>query len=961
MWIILLDHSGSMGDPFQGEAEFAGRVRESNALTKLESAKQALLTDLASLGTSTRIAIIAFTDQVSLRYEGLSGQMEEIRAELDRLQPNDGTDIANALDFAVKYVAGVTELRGPRQVLVISDGLSDLDAARTAAERLVEAASGAIHAILIDPTEEGEQLARAIAIGGRVDAVTSPGELRAGVAAGAREELKASDDPALVVAGFRREAELVTRQVAPEERVAFTAAYPGLVSPAQWYSLLVYCHTVRLNDAVVNLIAHHRDELGVIPATSTVGAQLSRGMLLRLAPQLDGVLFNPAQQEITWLEDIQEASFRLLAQPALAGHVLLGAIEIYAGPVLIAQLPLSVRVRAPSEPSEDEEYETVKGRTFETIFASYAHVDGDIVDACAEVYRALGIYMLIDRTALASGENWRDKIAALIQDADLFQLYWSRASKGSPEVAKEWREALDLQSRKGDLFIRPLYWEQPLPEPPSDLRHLHFARLDLGALAGSVGQSPRASLPLVRPPGVGVHTLAAVVPLVSRPSPETIAQIRQDAGFAVRFLEETTGLRYYPAPTLLVDDYLVETVRRLEVAAVSSVPESLKAEAKALVDTVGAILLTLNVRGFRSDLGQEAFEEAFGRGRVLSGEQWDEVLWQCEGASHYLRLAIEEPLNPAWMRMRDALSARGVPGAETRLDLAATVVAFLETVGGILAAGGQTLGDFSSTLKCGIPFSSWEHVRGSVPIGLVDARPADWSQPGGEQVVLLTGLFSGILRLFHSAASRLTEILQGSGPPIVNLVAEVATHGIYAPPDASAVDDALQRWALERNIIPALTLPAAPRILLSADAQRRFEERVRSHTPAGIDHHALAVSFRRAVLVHEHFHAAVQTGLDADGTAALGVDARDAWAEAMPLNESLAVWLELHLARDDLVLSELVWGYIRGGSYPAWPYRGAEWIEDRFQVRGMDAVRSLIARLRNDPRSAMAESLMAAT
>jgi hypothetical protein len=26
-------------------------------------------------------------------------------------------------------------------------------------------------------------------------------------------------------------------------------------------------------------------------------------------------------------------------------------------------------------------------------------------------------------------------------------------------------------------FVRPLYWEQPMPEPPEELRDIHFARL----------------------------------------------------------------------------------------------------------------------------------------------------------------------------------------------------------------------------------------------------------------------------------------------------------------------------------------------------------------------------------------------------------------------------------------------------------------------------------------------------
>ena len=37
--------------------------------------------------------------------------------------------------------------------------------------------------------------------------------------------------------------------------------------------------------------------------------------------------------------------------------------------------------------------------------------------------------------------------------------------------------------------------------------------------------------------------------------------VREDLSEAVHYLEELTGLRYYPVPTLLVDEHVVKTVR----------------------------------------------------------------------------------------------------------------------------------------------------------------------------------------------------------------------------------------------------------------------------------------------------------------------------------------------------------------------------------------------------------------
>ena len=71
------------------------------------------------------------------------------------------------------------------------------------------------------------------------------------------------------------------------------------------------------------------------------------------------------------------------------------------------------------------------------------------------------------------------------------------------------------------------------------------------------------------------------------------------------------------------------------------------------------------------------------------------------------------------------------------------------------------------------------------------------------------------------------------------------------------------------------------------------------------------------------------------------------------LNESLAVWMELHYARDDEDLREIVMRYSGAGQYPGWPYAGAFEIEAQYQARGVEAVREWIERLRNDPAGAV--------
>ncbi len=248
MWIILFDHSGSMGDPFTGKKEFTGRSKTSKAAIKLDAAKQALLEHLRGLGSPSDIALIEFTSSASAVFDGSSDDLKGIQHVLDSLQAEDGTDISAALDLAAEYERTIQNILTVR-VLVISDGLSDRERAETAARKLA-ARRVIIDLILIDPTEEGEAVARAItAWNGSFWAVTSQEELSEQVKTAGEQERAQAEQAAAIVGAYEKEVAAVTGKVQPEDRLAFTAGYPGVVSPEIWYSLLIYLHTARTPDS----------------------------------------------------------------------------------------------------------------------------------------------------------------------------------------------------------------------------------------------------------------------------------------------------------------------------------------------------------------------------------------------------------------------------------------------------------------------------------------------------------------------------------------------------------------------------------------------------------------------------------------------------------------------------------------------------------------------------------------
>jgi hypothetical protein len=604
MWIILLDRSGSMGDPFAATDAHRppGRVRVTEAASKWLAAKEAVLDEVSGLDPAEAVCLIAFNTEAPVVFEGRAGEAAQLRSVLDALAPSGGTDVAAALDAAGEQMAR----RGTdatTSVEVVSDGLSDLAKAQAAAVKLGTRA-GRIDVVLIDPTPEGQAVARAVAVRGRVFSVSSASELKHDTGEAASRHLAEQERLRGALARIEEARNATLAAVPAPERLAMTAGYPGEPLTGLWYPLTLYLHVAAMRDEVRRRMDARGRRLGVPLDEVTARLTLIRGTWLTLTPRCDGVTFNPASQEVAWYEDVQEVAFRFYVSPEVAGQLLSGSIEACTAEGLpIARLGLSLRVRG-AESTEEEAWATVETEMFRSIFASYAHVDGAIVRRCAAAYRALGIEMFIDRDSLLAGQAWHPALLSLVDQADVFQLYWSEPAKLSAEVEKEWRHALTQRGAKGERFIRGVFWTTPMPKPPEALRDTHFGFLDLAAVEAKEPR-PEADAREDKPPetGQGATILSpaqeerraqeltpVVLPLVAGETRRSLARRRRDVASAVAFLESMTGLRHNEVPTILVDELLVREVRRRMAVVDDPPPVHADPQARAALEVWGKLL-----------------------------------------------------------------------------------------------------------------------------------------------------------------------------------------------------------------------------------------------------------------------------------------------------------------------------------------------------------------------------------
>jgi hypothetical protein len=295
-----------------------------------------------------------------------------------------------------------------------------------------------------------------------------------------------------------------------DDDVRFTVYRPRAVAPDRWYSMVAFAHKTEPYDDPVRGRIDPEEEVDRIATHVLDGAEarydhtdsdartsLVRGSELRFVPYVEGVEFNPKVVAFTWFEPVHYENFRLRASSAIDGTRARGTLSVFQGATLVGDVTLTIQVDAEAAAHVEPEKPDVTddAPSYRKIFASYSHDDVEIVKLIGKFMTATGDRFMRDWVELRSGEVWDDRLLQMIRDADVFELFWSQNSMESAYVRREWEYALSLGREN---FVRPVFWERPMPErvadglPPPELARLHFQAIDFDfdAARASAGATP---------------------------------------------------------------------------------------------------------------------------------------------------------------------------------------------------------------------------------------------------------------------------------------------------------------------------------------------------------------------------------------------------------------------------------------------------------------------------------------
>jgi len=228
-----------------------------------------------------------------------------------------------------------------------------------------------------------------------------------------------------------------------QDRLQFSAFYPRVAIAGEWHTLFVYAHITSALKAVRRDADKFRDALGLIHGE--VNAQtkepILKGTKITIVPSCQKVTFNPDRFSFRWLEDWQQIKFRFMPEEELAGSASNGEISVYVGPLIVATLKIAFLFETKEQnviSGVKDDVGKVTSYVYQRIFASYNHDDSSVVLACRNVSKILGNEYLIDIDKLRTGQYWNPAILKMIDDADIFQLFWSERAAQSQYVTQEW-------------------------------------------------------------------------------------------------------------------------------------------------------------------------------------------------------------------------------------------------------------------------------------------------------------------------------------------------------------------------------------------------------------------------------------------------------------------------------------------------------------------------------------------
>ena len=261
---------------------------------------------------------------------------------------------------------------------------------------------------------------------------------------------------------------------ASEDTIDCTVFAPPLASPGESLLVQVFAHRpLQAEDA--RALATEFDPGTTRRAFKSLETPVRPGSKLAFHLSIPGAQIDEPVQPLIWRGRAESVQFAATAPKRTEPRALIGTVAVLQDSVPVGHVQFKLELRPDAGPQARSLPAGADARRYRSAFLSYASKDRDQVLRGAQLLRSVDIRCFQDILDLDPGDRWERKLYSLIEQSDLFLLFWSKAAKESQWVRKEAEYALGCKPTELDPpEIRPVILERPPSPPWPELAHIHF-------------------------------------------------------------------------------------------------------------------------------------------------------------------------------------------------------------------------------------------------------------------------------------------------------------------------------------------------------------------------------------------------------------------------------------------------------------------------------------------------------
>jgi len=381
----------------------------------------------------------------------------------------------------------------------------------------------------------------------------------------------------------------------------------------------------------------------------------------------------------------------------------------------------------------------------------------------------------------------------------------------------------------------------------------------------------------------------------------------------IPYLESLSGLRYYPVPTYIVDEYTIKETSLTHKENEEEKDKSLVKDLKEILRFAEAVCITFHTRAFVNSNGMQIPND-FSYYRKYSNLS-EEAVKNITGISEAIILYLEEYLqgdlkHEHWKRFY-------MPEIEQKKEFLPFCRAVLEKISDIMRELSKE--EPQIRLKENY-FNDGRKYRDSPDLQVWSRRVyknIDNYVDGGGFWIKELGSVTDVFEFAIKEIFNLIDEISRENHRYSYIIKELQTYGVYLHANDkrnSKLEQILHKNGFSEWV--KFSLRNTGKVLISLD---KIKKRMQQSGENGILEKLLA-----ATLVHEHTHAITYEGIGRfAGEKYFRKKETSSKIKYKAVSESLAEWSEFNYFRNDEILSDIISQHADYGKLPYWPYAGA--------------------------------------